>query len=338
MQNDSDPTTDAELDVLGIGNALVDVISSGDDGLLDELGSEKGTMTLVDEAGASELYARMGAGTEVSGGSAANTVVGVAALGGRARYIGKVRDDQLGAVFVHDLRATGVDYSVSPAPSGPATGCCLVVVTPDAQRTMHTYLGASVHLTAADLDHAAIRDARILYLEGYLFDPPEAQLAFREAARVAAEAGRTVAITLSDRFCVERHREAFIDLVDHHADIVFANEEEILALYEVDDLDDAVDRVRHHGAIAVITRSERGSIVVTEDEVLTVAARPVDQLVDTTGAGDLFAAGFLTGFSRGFDLQRCAELGSVAAAEVISHVGPRPQADLVELAGDLLRD
>lgn len=326
----------AELDVIGIGNALVDVISHEDDGFVDRLGVPKGAMTLIDEQRATEIYDSMGAAIEISGGSAANTIVGVAALGGVSRYIGKVRNDQLGAVFAHDIRATGVHYDVAAATSGPSTGCCLVVVTPDAQRTMNTYLGASVHLDPGDIDAAAIRSAKVLYLEGYLFDPPEAQEAFRLAAGHANDAGRAVALTLSDGFCVDRHRAAFLEMVEHHVDILFANEDEILSLYQTDSFDEAAQRVRRHGAIAALTRSEKGSVIVTEDDLIEVAAQPIDELVDTTGAGDLYAAGFLFGYSRGLDLAVCGELGSMAAAEIISHVGARPQADLAELAAGLL--
>jgi sugar/nucleoside kinase (ribokinase family) len=325
-----------EVDVIGVGNALVDVISHGTDELIDSLGVPKGGMTLIDESRASEIYDRMGPAIEVSGGSAANTIVGVAALGGSAQYIGKVRDDQLGGVFAHDIRATGVRYDTGLAPSGPSTGCCLVLVTPDAQRTMNTYLGASVHLGPDDIDREAIQRATVLYLEGYLFDPPEAQEAFRVAAGHAKEAGRSVSVTLSDSFCVERHRAAFLDLLEHHADLVFANEAEILALYEVEAFEDAVERVRGHGVTAALTRSERGSVIVSADAVIEVPAHPVAQLVDTTGAGDLYAAGFLHGFSRGKDLETCGRLGAIAAAEIISHVGARPEEDLAEMVARVL--
>ena len=332
------PTTPAEVDVLGIGNALVDVLSHGSDELVSELGIVKGSMTLVDEERATEVYERTGPGIEMSGGSAANTIVGVASLGGSARYIGKVRDDQLGRVFAHDLRATGVAFETVAASSGPATGSCVILVTPDAQRTMHTFLGASVHLNSGDVDAQAIANAKVLYLEGYLFDQPEAQEAFRTAARRAHESGRVVAATLSDSFCVQRHRDAFLDLVEHHVDLLFANEAEILELYSTDDFDTAVDGVRGHGTVAALTRSEKGSVVVTADEVIEVPAVAGVEVVDTTGAGDLYAAGFLTGYSRGLELRRCAELGSLAAAEVISHLGARPATNLAELAADLLDD
>jgi sugar/nucleoside kinase (ribokinase family) len=277
----------------------------------------------------------MGPAVEVSGGSAANTIVGVASFGGRAHYVGKVRDDQLGEVFQHDLRSVGVGYSTSAATSGPATGRCLIVVTPDAQRTLTTYLGASVQLGPADVDKGVIERATILYLEGYLFDPPEAQRAFHAAAGVAHAAGRKVALTLSDPFCVDRHRAAFRDLVERHVDILFANEAEIRALYEAADFDAALQQVRRHCAVAALTRSERGSVVVAGDDVHVIDAHPVRAVVDTTGAGDLYAAGFMFGLSRGRSLATCGRLGSLAAAEVISHVGARPQTPLAQLAGAL---
>jgi sugar/nucleoside kinase (ribokinase family) len=326
----------AETDVIGLGNALVDVLSHETDQLIEQLGIPKGAMTLIDGERAEEIYGLMGPAVEISGGSAANTIVGVAALGGRAEYIGKVRDDQLGNVFTHDIRATGVTYEVPMATDGPATGCCLILVTPDAQRTMNTYLGASVHLGAAEVDPQRIARASVLYLEGYLFDPPEAQEAFRSAARRAHDAGRIVSLTLSDGFCVERHHGAFLDLVENHVDLLFANEAEILALYRTGDWETAVAAVRSHVEVAALTRSEKGSVVVTADEVIEIPAVPIEELVDTTGAGDLYAAGFLYGYSQGADLATCGHLGSVAAAEAISHIGARPIADLAALAAPLL--
>lgn len=325
-----------ELDVIGIGNALVDILSHADDALLARQGLVKGTMHLVDEARAHDLYAAMGPGVEMSGGAAANTVVGVASFGGRAHYVGKVRDDQLGEVFGHDLRATGVGYDTPPAVSGPPTGRCLILVTPDAQRTMSTFLGASVRLGPRDVDERLIARGKILYLEGYLFDPPEAQEAFRTAAAIAHRAGRKVALTLSDPFCVGRHRDAFLDLVEHHVDILFANEAEIGALYQVDDFDAALARVRGHCEVAALTRSAKGSVLVGDGRVHAVDADPVDAVVDTTGAGDLYAAGVLYGLSQGLDLPTCGRLGSLAAAEVIAHVGARPMVPLAQLAGALL--
>jgi sugar/nucleoside kinase (ribokinase family) len=323
-------------DVVGIGNALVDVLSHETDAFVASMELPKGSMTLIDEARANSLYEVMGAGVEISGGSAANTIVGVAAFGGRAQYLGKVRDDQLGNVFAHDIRATGVTYDIPLATSGPSTGCCLILVTPDAQRTMNTYLGASVHFCADDVDRTVIEQSKVLYLEGYLFDPPEAQEAFRTAAAYAHAAGRTVSATLSDSFCVERHREAFLDLVEHHVDLVFANEAEICALYRCESFDEAIGHVQRQGLIAALTRSEKGSVVVDGDRVVEIPAHPVAELVDTTGAGDLYASGFLYGFSQGLDLETCGALGSLAAAEVISHLGARPSADLRELAASLL--
>lgn len=324
------------LDVVGIGNALVDVLSHETDAVVAELGLAKGSMNLIEADRAAELYDRMGPAVEISGGSAANTMVGVASLGGAAQYLGKVRDDQLGAVFAHDLSATGVRFTLPAATVGPSTGCCLILVTPDAQRTMSTYLGVSALLGPDDVDEEVIASGSVLYLEGYLFDPPEAQEAFRRAARIAHDAGRTVSVTLSDSFCVERHRDAFLDLVEHHVDLLFANEAEITTLYRTDSFDDAAEGVRRHGAIAALTRSERGSVVVTEDGMIEIPAHPVERLVDTTGAGDLYAAGFIRGFSRGMDLAACGALGSLAAAEVISHIGARPEADLAELARPIL--
>lgn len=324
-----------ELDVVGIGNALVDVLSHASDAFLAGEGLVKGTMHLVDEARAGRLYAAMGPAIEVSGGSAANTIVGVASFGGRAHYVGKVRDDQLGEVFSHDLRSVGVGYETPAATSGESTGRCLIVVTPDAQRTMNTYLGASVLLGPADVDPRLIARGRILYLEGYLFDPPAAQEAFRAAADLAHAAGRKVALTLSDPFCVDRHRAAFLDLVEHHVDVLLANEAEICALYQTRDFDGALQRVRGDCEVAALTRSAKGSVVVAGAEVHVVDAHPVAAVVDTTGAGDLYASGFLYGLSRGLGLGTCGRLGSLAAAEVISHVGARPLAPLAELAGTL---
>jgi sugar/nucleoside kinase (ribokinase family) len=325
-----------ELDVIGVGNALVDVLCHESEAFLERQGLVKGAMQLVDEARAREIYDAMGPAVEISGGSAANTIVGVASFGGRAHYVGKVRNDQLGEVFAHDLRSVGVRYTTAMATSGPATGRCLIVMTPDAQRTMSTYLGASTLLKAADVDPGLIKRGRILYLEGYLFDPPAAQEAFRVAAEAAHAAGRKVALTLSDPFCVNRHREAFVELVEHHFDVLFANELEICALYQANDFSGAAARVRRHCEVAALTRSERGSVVVGGDEIYVVDAHPVDAVIDTTGAGDLYAAGFLFGLSRGLGLAICGRLGALAAAEVISHVGARPVASLAGVAGRLL--
>src|SRR5438093_2260104 len=288
-------------------------------------------MHLVDEARARQIYDAMGPAVEVSGGSAANTIVGVASFGGRAHYVGKVRDDQLGEVFSHDLRATGVGYTTATATSGPATGRCLIVVTPDAQRTMSTCLGASTQLGPGDVDPRLVARGRILYLEGYLFDPPAAQDAFRVAAGLAHAAGRKVALTLSDPFCVGRHREAFRDLVDGHVDILFANEAEICSLYETADFAAAAAAVRGHVAIAALTRSAAGSVILADGAEHRIAATPVARVVDTTGAGDLYASGFLYGLTRGLPLPICGGIGSLCAAEIISHVGARPEVELSHL-------
>ena len=325
-----------EIDVLGIGNAIVDVLAHADESLLATHGLAKGTMTLIDETQAKAIYQDMGPGTEISGGSAANTMVGVASFGGRAAYIGKVRNDQLGEVFSHDIRASGVRFRTAPAEDGAATARCLVLVTADAQRTMNTYLGACVDLGPEDIDVDLVGAARVTYLEGYLWDPPKAKDAFRKAAEVAHGAGREVALTLSDPFCVDRHRADFLDLVEHHVDILFANEAEITALYQVDTFDEACTRVRAHCPVAALTRSAAGSIIVTDGQVHEVEAAPVDRVLDTTGAGDLYAAGFLFGYTKGYDLPTAGRLGSLAAAEVISHIGARPEVSLMDLATDHL--
>jgi sugar/nucleoside kinase (ribokinase family) len=328
--------TDApDIDVLGIGNALVDVLSHERDDFVERLALERGAMTLIDEERAHELYGAMGPGVEISGGSAANTIVGIAALGGAAAFIGKVRDDQLGEVFRHDLRSLGVRFDNDLADEGPSTGRCLIVVTPDAQRTMNTYLGVSSFLGPDDVDADLVRAARIVYLEGYLFDRPEAKEAYWKASRLAHDAGRQVSLTLSDSFCVERHWSEWRELVHDEVDLLFANEAEICALYKCD-FDDALQHVRKEVHAAALTRSAHGSVIVQGDDVHVVGAHPVSQLVDTTGAGDLYASGFLYGYTHGFDLAHCGRLGSLSAAEVISHLGARPECDLRELAGPLL--
>jgi sugar/nucleoside kinase (ribokinase family) len=325
----------ARFDVVGIGNALVDVISHERDEFLDEHELVRGTMALVEDERAHRLYAAMGTAVEISGGSAANTMVGVASFGGRAAYVGKVRDDQLGEVFAHDLRATGVHFATPPAADGLSTGRCLIVVTSDAERTMSTYLGVSSLLAPADVDPDLVAAGAVVYLEGYLFDRDEAKAAYRRASAIAHDAGREVALTLSDPFCVERHRDDFRVLVEQEVDLLFANEAEIRALYECD-FDDALQHVRKHCRVAALTRSEHGSVVVAADEVHVVDAVPVERVVDTTGAGDLYAAGFLYGFTHGMGPAACARLGSVAAAEVIAHTGARPEQPLREIAAPLL--
>ncbi len=319
------------LDVVGIGNAMVDVLVHADDAFVFEHGLDKGAMTLIDADRAEFIYARMGPGIEVSGGSAANTMAGLAALGGDGAFVGKVRDDQLGQVFTHDIRAAGVRFDTPPAADGPATARCLVVVTPDAQRTMATYLGACVDLGPDDVDETLIAGARVTYLEGYLWDPPGAKEAFRKAYDIAHRNGQRVALSLSDPFCVDRHRDEFLDLVSNHIDILFANEDEICSLYQTDDFDVALQRVRDHCQVAALTRSEKGSVVVAGDEVHVIDAHPIDRIVDATGAGDLYAAGFLYGLTREWDLGRCAHLGGLAAAEVLGHMGARPETDLALL-------
>jgi sugar/nucleoside kinase (ribokinase family) len=319
----------AALDVVGIGNAIVDIIDDTDDGFLERHGMAKGGMALIDEARAEAIYAAMGPAIELSGGSAGNTIAGLASFGARCGYIGKVRDDQLGSVFRHDITAAGVAFTTPAATEGPATARCLILVTPDAQRTMNTFLGACVNLTPDDIDEALIASARITYLEGYLYDPPHAQEAFRKAARAARGAGRKVALSLSDSFCVERHRDAFLDLMQN-VDVLFANEAEITALFQAD-FDAAVRAVGGRTALAAITRGASGSVVVAGGEVIAVPAAPVARVVDTTGAGDLYAAGFLRGLTTARALADCARLGHIAAAEVISHYGGRPETPLAEL-------
>ena len=320
-----------DLDVVALGSAIVDVIAQADDEAVAAHGLVKGTMALIDAERAEELYAAMPPAVEVSGGSAANTVAGVASFGGGAGFVGKVRDDQLGTVFAHDIRSVGVVYDTPPATDGPPTARCLVLVTPDAQRTMSTFLGAATGLTADDVDAGLLARARITYLEGYLWDPPEAIDALRRAIVVAHEADRRVAFTLSDPFCVDRHRDAFLELIEREVDVLFANEDEILSLFEVAELDKALESVRDLCDITAVTRSEHGSVVVSGGETIAVPAVPEVEVVDTTGAGDLYAAGFLYGIARGMDLRRCAELGSAAAAEVIAHVGARPRVALSTL-------
>lgn len=320
-------------DVLGIGNAIVDVIARCEDPFLAAHGLAKGAMTLIDEARAEALYAAMGAGVECSGGSAGNTIAGLANLGGKAAYIGRVRDDQLGKIFRHDIRAQGVAFDSAPAADGPSTARCLIFVTPDAQRTMQTYLGACVDLGPDMIDEAVVAAAGITYMEGYLWDKPAAKDAFRKAATLAHKHGRKVALTLSDSFCVDRHRADFRALVDQHCDIVFANEAELLSLYEVRSFDEAIGHLRgHKDRVFAVTRSEKGSVAFRNGEVFAVPAEPDVKVVDTTGAGDLYAAGFLYGLARGKDLGACARLGSICAAEIIAHYGARPETSLETLA------
>jgi sugar/nucleoside kinase (ribokinase family) len=328
--------TNAIFDVCAIGNALVDVLGHESFALIEKLGLEPGAMNLVEAERSREIYEAMGPGTEVSGGSAANTTVGVVSFGGRAAFIGRIADDTFGEVYRHDLLTAGVHFAASVAPDHTeATGRCLVMVTPDAQRTMCTYLGAGSRLDPGVVDDSIVAASQVLYLEGYLWDEPSTKLAFLHAADIAHQAGRQVALTLSDPFCVERHRAAFLELVAEHVDILFANESEILCLYELDDLDAALPRVASHCTVAALTRGASGSVVVAGSERHEVPAVPVT-VVDTTGAGDLYAAGFLVGLTRGRPFDECARLASLAASEVISHLGARPERSLLELAGALL--
>lgn len=315
----------AEFDVLAIGHAIVDVLASTDEATLDRLRLVKGTMALVDADRSDALYGAMGVGTEVSGGSAANTAAGVASMGGAAAFIGKVRDDQLGSVFAHDIVAAGVAFASAPAGAGPATGRCLVMVTADAERTMATYLGAAAELAPADIDTALVARAKVTYLEGYMWDPPEGIAALRVAIAAAHAAGRAVALSLSDPFCVARHRAEFLDLLESDVDLLFANEAEIVALLGSASFDEAVADWKGRRPLAALTCGAAGSVVVAGDDVVAVPAEPVAEVVDTTGAGDLYAAGFLYGHTRGLDPATSARLGGLAAAEIISHMGARPQ-------------
>jgi len=327
--------TASRYDVLGIGNAIVDVIARAEEDFLVQQGMQKGGMALIDEARASAIYAAMGPATESSGGSAANTIVGVASFGGQAAFVGKVRDDELGKTFGHDIRAARVAFTTPAASDGPSTARCYIMVTPDGERTMNTYLGAAQDLKPADIDEAQIASASVVYLEGYLWDPPQAKEAFVKAATIAHKAGRRVALTLSDSFCVGRYRDEFLGLIRKGTvDIVFANEHELLSLYETSDFDGAVKALRNDAKLAVVTRSEKGCVVATPDGVDAVEAMPIDKVVDVTGAGDLFAAGFLVGLARGKDHRTAARLGALGAAEVIQHIGARPAVSLKALAAE----
>ncbi|MEZ5763245.1 MAG: adenosine kinase [Xanthobacteraceae bacterium] len=323
----------ATCDVLGIGNAIVDILAKTDEAFLTTQAMAKGSMSLIDEVRAAAIYAAMGPAIEISGGSAANTIVGVADFGARAAFVGKVKNDQLGGVFSHDIRAAGVAFQTDAASDGPATACCYVLVTPDGERTMNTYLGAAQNLHPRDIDEPQIASASITYLEGYLWDPKDAKDAFVKAATAAHAASRTVALTLSDAFCVGRYRSEFLDLMRKRTvDLVFANEAELISLYETADFDAALTQFRQDVGLGVVTRSEKGCVVATKDGVASVPAFPIDKLVDTTGAGDLFAAGFLFGLVRGMEPKRAAQLGALAAAEIIQHIGARPQTSLKALA------
>ncbi len=320
-------------DVIGIGNAIVDVIARTDEAFLVDHGLAKGSMHLIDAPAAEQLYTQMGPGIESSGGSAANTIAGIASLGGTAGFVGKVADDALGTVFAHDIRALGVTFDSTPLNGGSGTGRCLVLVTPDGERTMNTFLGAAQELGPDDIDEAGIAAAGAVYLEGYLWDPPEAKAAFRKAADIAQSAGGDVVLTLSDSFCVERYRDEFLDLLrSGRVDLVFANEHEVRALYETADLETAMAALAGEARHAVVTRGPQGCSIFNEGARVDVPAEPVKRVVDLTGAGDLFAAGFLFARARGLSLQDCGRLAALCAAEVIGHVGARPQANLRERA------
>lgn len=322
----------APIDVLTIGNAIVDVLARVEDSFLERHGLIKASMRLIEEPEAHRLYDLIGPSVIISGGSAANTAAGIASLGGRAAFVGKVRNDQLGSFFTHDIRTAGVLFEARPSKDGPATARSFILITPDGERTMNTYLGACVTLTPDDVDPLQVEEAQVTYLEGYLWDPPAAKQAFVKAAQTARRAGRKVALTLSDSFCVERHRASFRELIMREVDILFANEKELKSLYETPSLDDALQLARQDAELAVLTRSEAGSVIVRGDEFHVVEALKVDTLVDATGAGDLYASGFLFGLTRGRPLAECGRLGSIAAAEVISHLGARPQTSLKAVA------
>ncbi|MEZ5169624.1 MAG: adenosine kinase [Acidimicrobiia bacterium] len=324
--------TDTTLDVVAIGNALVDVLSMEPDEFVVRHDLARGAMTMVDQERSEKIYADMGPTTDTSGGSAANTIAGLASFGSSAGFVGRVHADELGRSFQHDLRSLGVRFNATPTTEGPPTGRCLVVVAPNAERTLCTYLGCAAELDASDLDAELLREARVTYVEGYLWDQPPAMEAIREAFTIAGEADRKVAMTLSDPFCVDRHRDDFQSLLDDGIDILFANEDEIRSLFEVDTFDEALQQVRGRCEVAALTRGPSGSVILTDGEVHVVDAHTVDDVVDTTGAGDLYAAGFLHGFVNGEPLNVCGELGSLAAAEAISHIGPRPMVSLAELA------
>jgi sugar/nucleoside kinase (ribokinase family) len=325
----------ARYDVLGIGNAIVDVIARAEDDFLLKQGMRKGGMALIDEARAKAIYEAMGPAVEMSGGSAANTIVGLASFGARSAFIGKIKDDLLGHAYSYDIRAAGVNFTTLPAGAGPSTGRCYVLVTPDGERTMNTYLGAAQDLGPADIDAEAVAASAITYLEGYLWDPQNAKVAFLKAARIAHEAGRKVALTLSDAFCVDRWRDEFLQLMrSRTVDLIFANEAELHSLYQTSDFDTAIVALRADIDIAVVTRSEKGCLAVGPDGIEAVPAFPVERVVDTTGAGDLFAAGFLSGLARGADHRTCGRLGVLAAAEVIQHIGARTETSLKDLARD----
>ena len=324
---------ESRYDILGLGNAIVDIIAQAPDSFLEQHKLVKGAMTLIDESPAEALYAAMGSTTTVSGGSAANTVLGAASFGCRGAFVGKVKTDELGALFSEDIQRATVAFLTPPANDGPATARCFVLVTPDGHRTMNTFLGACQDLSEDDVDPDVVKESKIIYLEGYLWDPPAAKAAFVKAAKIARSAGRQVALSLSDPFCVGRYRPEFLGLIrDGMVDILFANEAELTSLYEEPDFDQAINQFRSEGILGAVTRSEKGCVVVSKDGMIAVPAAPIATLVDTTGAGDLFAAGFVAGLVHGHDHGTCAKLGALAAAEIIQHLGARPKTNLRALA------
>lgn len=328
--------TNYKFDTTCIGNAIVDVLSKIDDDFLIQEDLVKNSMNLIDEARAEDLYAKMGSAIEISGGSAGNTAAGVASLGGLSNYIGKVRDDQLGSIFTHDIRATGVTFDTAMSAGGPATARSFILVTPDAHRTMNTYLGACVELGPDDINPDMIAASEVTYMEGYLWDPEGGKAAFRKAAKIAHEAEKRISLTLSDSFCVDRYRSEFIEFIDGGVDILFANEEEIKALYQTTSLDEALNSIRSTVEIACVTRSDEGSLILQGDITVEIAADKTVDVIDTTGAGDLYASGFLFGFTNGYSLADCGQIASIAAAEVISHIGARPAVSLKELVAEKL--
>lgn len=319
-------------DVAGLGSAIVDIIARCDDAFIAAQGLEKGMMRLIDADEVARLYGVMDAAIEISGGTVPNTCVGVTSFGGKAAFMGKIANDQFGEIFTHDLRAAGVSFTAKPVEGSAPTACSLILVTPDGERTMNTHLGAAAELSTREVDADVIGASRTLYLEGYSFDGLPAKAAFHEAARIARAAGTTVALTLSDPFCVERHRQAFHDFIKSGVDLLFANERELLTLYQTGDLTEACMRLSADCALAAVTRSEKGSLILTPGEIIEIEVEPVARVVDTTGAGDLYAAGFLFGYARDLDLRICGALASIAAAEIISHIGPRPETPLAGLA------
>ena len=324
--------SEARFNVVGIGNAIVDIITRCEDQFLHDQNLSKGHMQLIETSDIERLYGAIGPAIEISGGSAANTCAGIASFGGDTAFIGKISDDEFGRIFAHDLNAIGVNYTTEKATGGLPTARSLVLVTPDGERTMNTYLGVSPELDNSDIDAKIIEDAKVTYLEGYLFDRDEAKAAFHQASRIASAAGRKVALSLSDAFCVDRHRAEFQQLIKSSVDILFANEDEICALYETQSFDDACTHAKSDCTLAALTRGSKGSLIISGDEMVEIAAHPVAEVIDTTGAGDLYAAGFLFGYTGELGLQKSGQLGSLAAAEIISHLGARPETSLATLA------